>query len=179
MYICRSPAICVYVDDTSSSLSSGASATRAQVQVLLPFAFSIGHREGGAPLHSSNMDHHLKMNQNYYTLPHPRYLPWEDPPYISSKKSLLIKRDRDLKTALFCICFLRKGELLAYVGSIQNLTDLKIEGDGPTSKRSCSLRCVNFNTSPHAKTKKTHLCNIERHIFQETTNGPYPLTPHN
>jgi hypothetical protein len=32
---------------------------------------------------------------------------------------------RDLKTALFCISFLRKGEVLAYVGSIQTLKDLK------------------------------------------------------
>ena len=32
---------------------------------------------------------------------------------------------RVLKTALFCISFLRKGEVLACVGSIQNLKDLK------------------------------------------------------
>ena len=32
---------------------------------------------------------------------------------------------RDLKTALFCISFLRKGEVLAYVGRIHNLKDLK------------------------------------------------------
>ena len=31
---------------------------------------------------------------------------------------------RDLKTALFCISFLRKGEVLAYVGRIHNLEDL-------------------------------------------------------
>jgi len=29
------------------------------------------------------------------------------------------------KTALFCIYFLRKGEVLAYVGRIHNLKDLK------------------------------------------------------
>ena len=32
---------------------------------------------------------------------------------------------RDLKTALFCISFLRKGEVLAYVVRIHNLKDLK------------------------------------------------------
>jgi len=32
---------------------------------------------------------------------------------------------RDLKTALFCISFLRKGEVLAYDGRIHNLKDLK------------------------------------------------------
>jgi hypothetical protein len=32
---------------------------------------------------------------------------------------------RDLKTALLCISFLRKGEVLAYVGRNQNLKDLK------------------------------------------------------
>ena len=32
---------------------------------------------------------------------------------------------RDLKTALLCISFLRKGEVLAYVGRIHNLKDLK------------------------------------------------------
>jgi len=32
---------------------------------------------------------------------------------------------RDLKTALFCISFLRKGEVLAYVGLHHNLKDLK------------------------------------------------------
>ena len=32
---------------------------------------------------------------------------------------------RDLKIVLFCISFLRKGEVLAYIGSIQNLKDLK------------------------------------------------------
>ena len=32
---------------------------------------------------------------------------------------------RDLKTALFCISFLRKGEVLAYGGRIHNLKDLK------------------------------------------------------
>ena len=32
---------------------------------------------------------------------------------------------RDLKTALFCISFLRKGEVLAYVGRIHNLKDPK------------------------------------------------------
>ena len=32
---------------------------------------------------------------------------------------------RDLKTALPCISFLRKGEVLAYVGRIHNLKDLK------------------------------------------------------
>ena len=31
----------------------------------------------------------------------------------------------DLKTALFCISFLRKGEVLTYVGRIHNLKDLK------------------------------------------------------
>ena len=31
---------------------------------------------------------------------------------------------RDLKTALFCISFLRMGEVLAYVGRIHNLKDL-------------------------------------------------------
>ena len=31
---------------------------------------------------------------------------------------------RGLKTALFCISFLRKGEMLAYVGHIHNLKDL-------------------------------------------------------
>ena len=42
--------------------------------------------------------------------------------------SLTLSLDpRDLKTALFCISFLRKGEVLAYVGSIQNLKDLKDE----------------------------------------------------
>ena len=35
---------------------------------------------------------------------------------------------RDLKTALFCISFLRRGEVLAYVGRIHNLKDLKAEG---------------------------------------------------
>ena len=30
---------------------------------------------------------------------------------------------RDLKTALFCISFPRKGEVLAYVGRIHNLKD--------------------------------------------------------
>ena len=34
---------------------------------------------------------------------------------------------RDLKTALFCISFLRKGEVLAYVGRIHNLKDLMRE----------------------------------------------------
>ena len=32
---------------------------------------------------------------------------------------------RDLKTALLCISFLRKGEVLAYAGRIHNLNDLK------------------------------------------------------
>ena len=32
---------------------------------------------------------------------------------------------RGLKTALFCISVLRKGEVLAYVGCIHNLKDLK------------------------------------------------------
>ena len=32
---------------------------------------------------------------------------------------------RDPKTAPFCISFLRKGEVLAYVGLPQNLKDLK------------------------------------------------------
>ena len=36
----------------------------------------------------------------------------------------------DLKTALCCISFLRKGEVLAYVGRIHNRKDLK-EGRGP------------------------------------------------
>ena len=35
------------------------------------------------------------------------------------------KRERDPKTALFCISFLRKGEVLAYVGLPQILKDLK------------------------------------------------------
>ena len=33
---------------------------------------------------------------------------------------------RDLKTALFCISFLRKGEVLAYAGLPQNQKDLKV-----------------------------------------------------
>ena len=32
---------------------------------------------------------------------------------------------QDLNTALFCISFLRKGKVLAYVGRIHNLKDLK------------------------------------------------------
>ena len=32
---------------------------------------------------------------------------------------------RDLKTALFCMSSLRKGEVLAYVGRIENLDDLR------------------------------------------------------
>ena len=33
---------------------------------------------------------------------------------------------RDLKAALFWLSFLRKGEVLAYVGRIHNLKDLKL-----------------------------------------------------
>jgi len=35
---------------------------------------------------------------------------------------------RDLKTALLCISFLRKGEVLDYVGRIHNLKDPKCCG---------------------------------------------------
>ena len=38
----------------------------------------------------------------------------------------------DQKTALFCISFLRKGEVLAYVGRVHNLEDLQ---DGIRSGR--------------------------------------------
>ena len=38
----------------------------------------------------------------------------------------------DLKTALFCISFLRKGEVLAYVGRVHNLKDLKAGQLPPT-----------------------------------------------
>ena len=38
---------------------------------------------------------------------------------------------KDLKTALFCISFLRKGEVLAYVGRFHNLKDLKFAFPDP------------------------------------------------
>ena len=44
---------------------------------------------------------------------------------FKSEDRILGLDPRDLKTALFCISFLRKGEVLAYVGRIHNLEDLK------------------------------------------------------
>ena len=45
---------------------------------------------------------------------------------ITLKSATPSRLTRDLKTALLCISFLRKGEVLAYVGRIHNLKDLKV-----------------------------------------------------
>ena len=55
--------------------------------------------------------------------PVPRILRWPQAPRALCTGGL---DPRDLKTALFCISFLRKGEVLAYVGRIHNLKDLQV-----------------------------------------------------
>ena len=59
-------------------------------------------------------------------------------PFSSSPRALCTGGldPRDLKTALFCISFLRKGEVLAYVGRMHNLEDLKVGADFDPPARS-------------------------------------------
>ena len=55
----------------------------------------------------------------------------------------------DLATALFCISFLRKGEVLAYVWHIHNLKDLKDPGNLKTLAAGFSA-AKKLSETPHS-----------------------------
>ena len=91
-----------------------------------------------------------------------------------------------LETALFCISFLRKGEVLAYVGCIHNLKDLKetvtpVRSDCVLATIACApADCFHWGASPKRRASRRGvlpgvLAALQGYLTYKKTHRPRTL----